>query len=84
MWVRGLKHLDLETYNKRIDVAPHVGAWIETDKPTQPYRGIDVAPHVDAWIETQLGDSEESLYQVAPHVGAWIETARHARCTGTP
>ena len=33
-------------------VAPHVGAWIETDNKTRLKRFICVAPHVGAWIET--------------------------------
>ena len=38
------------------DVAPHVGAWIETIKTVivRPY--ITVAPHVGAWIETPLAE----------------------------
>ena len=33
-------------------VAPHVGAWIETNIPCKPLRTSSVAPHVGAWIET--------------------------------
>ena len=33
-------------------VAPHVGAWIETDTFTSDKWLAPVAPHVGAWIET--------------------------------
>ena len=29
-WVRGLKHMDKQKEKEKIEVAPHVGAWIET------------------------------------------------------
>ena len=56
-------------------VAPHAGAWIETDRqdrqpPTHPL----VAPHAGAWIETYLHLLFSVLAPVAPHAGAWIET----------
>ena len=56
------------------DVAPHVGAWIETYLAYPiSYRWL-VAPHVGAWIETvEVTDTCLSSF-VAPHVGAWIET----------
>ena len=36
MWVRGLKHTHIRISGLNINVAPHVGAWIETNS------GIDV------------------------------------------
>ena len=33
-------------------VAPHVGAWIETEDNDELTVGESVAPHVGAWIET--------------------------------
>ena len=51
MWVRGLK----QTRNARItshDVAPYVGAWIETNRGSPVTEGKRVAPYVGAWIET--------------------------------
>ena len=33
-------------------VAPHVGAWIETQPSRTSPRKMEVAPHVGAWIET--------------------------------
>ena len=34
------------------NVAPHVGAWIETLSKEKPQPMSVVAPHVGAWIET--------------------------------
>jgi len=57
------------------DVAPRVGAWIETmrdrDYQEQPQQ---VAPRVGAWIETVCQASNGTGSRVAPRVGAWIET----------
>ncbi len=57
-----------------MQVAPHVGAWIETvdlhdgkgDKPSRPTwaRGLKLAAHLNG----------VAVLEVAPHVGAWIET----------
>ena len=35
-----------------VDVAPHVGAWIETAMIGRCLPTLRVAPHVGAWIET--------------------------------
>ena len=34
-------------------VAPHVGAWIETNIERTELANLAVAPHVGAWIETR-------------------------------
>ena len=34
------------------EVAPYVGAWIETAIALQKYKEVQVAPYVGAWIET--------------------------------
>ena len=39
-------------------VAPHVGAWIETEYTLNTYGSPLVAPHVGAWIETVLDIGE--------------------------
>ena len=74
MWVRGLKHLPLSGSDLGDNVAPHVGAWIETflRQPTSTATGV--APHVGAWIETLQMNGKPNYRRVAPHVGAWIET----------
>ena len=53
MWVRGLKRSILVPYTTSLCVAPHVGAWIETQSPQELEEERRVAPHVGAWIETQ-------------------------------
>ncbi len=55
-------------------VAPHAGAWIETDYPVLSI-GKSVAPHAGAWIETwTYAAIIAGMRIVAPHAGAWIET----------
>ena len=62
-------------------VAPHMGAWIEIQKPVL---GVDtvpvVAPHMGAWIEIASTLAFSVCSKVAPHMGAWIEI----RQTGSP
>ena len=54
MWVRGLKlGLQLGKLQKSC-VAPHVGAWIETEDGAPHVQNRRVAPHVGAWIETAV------------------------------
>ena len=50
-WARGLK-LTLGQVYLVLAVAPHVGAWIETEGKVQRAAFRGVAPHVGAWIET--------------------------------
>ena len=73
-WVRGLKLLIRLLVFLLHDVAPRVGAWIETRIRPLSLMPSEVAPRVGAWIETFY-----ILYIcfdifVAPRVGAWIET----------
>ena len=74
MWARGLKLLNIYKKWKTKNVAPRVGAWIETQP--EPVRELQcyVAPRVGAWIETVFGGFCLRLSRVAPRVGAWIET----------
>ena len=74
MWVRGLKLIARSVTKREDNVAPHVGAWIETPDPQDRYGMMLVAPHVGAWIETADCQRLLALLRVAPHVGAWIET----------
>ena len=62
MRVRGLKRprtllLCMCTY-----VAPHAGAWIETDDRTGLPVGQQVAPHAGAWIETQQVYQRDNIH----------------------
>ena len=72
-WERGLK-LPLLSGAAPPWVAPHVGAWIETELFIRSAKGSTVAPHVGAWIETVNSSNVAGRKWVAPHVGAWIET----------
>ena len=36
-----------------MNVAPYVGAWIETFAGLQQMKDLEVAPYVGAWIETK-------------------------------
>ena len=54
MWVRGLKHKAAYTLIEAMEVAPYVGAWIETFRFSVLGRVLLVAPYVGAWIETPL------------------------------
>ena len=53
MWVRGLKQEVNHPKNYHRQVAPHVGAWIETLVKEEISNKLRVAPHVGAWIETK-------------------------------
>ena len=52
MWVRGLKHRQYTSYLYKREVAPYVGAWIETIDNRKAISEMIVAPYVGAWIET--------------------------------
>ncbi len=56
------------------EVAPRVGAWIETFMGLKFWMNVLVAPRVGAWIETCMNHQLKLKYMVAPRVGAWIET----------
>ena len=51
MWVRGLKR-DTTLAGATPEVAPYVGAWIETCCNLFSHCCVFVAPYVGAWIET--------------------------------
>ncbi len=83
MRVRGLKLYRVDIKNKNLVVAPHAGAWIETNNPAQLLAMLCVAPHAGAWIETLNGGGISVGYCVAPHAGAWIETRKQGACLQT-
>ena len=74
MWVRGLKQKTLQNFPANRQVAPYVGAWIETLHKGMACRTVPVAPYVGAWIETSTIVLSAVIPLVAPYVGAWIET----------
>ena len=75
VWVRGLKHIAHILCLVPVQVAPCVGAWIETRCLYPGARPCRVAPCVGAWIETLLAHIVRGMTRVAPCVGAWIETS---------
>ena len=65
----------MEAINGDDEVAPCVGAWIETLWYPDSELKTTVAPCVGAWIETDFPFPIVFwLPGVAPCVGAWIET----------
>ena len=52
VWVRGLKLREAALCLRYSNVAPRVGAWIETYTDESEGMGALVAPRVGAWIET--------------------------------
>ena len=65
-----------------MNVAPRVGAWIETYNDPIRVGRSQVAPRVEAWIETMRADGGSRRTRVAPRVGAWIETI--SMCVSRP
>ncbi len=51
-WARGLKP-QLQKYLYEVDVAPRMGAWIETWVRSRCLARCLVAPRMGAWIETE-------------------------------
>ena len=74
MWVRGLKQGSPGRRFGSRNVAPYVGAWIETPFDGDEGLYFGVAPYVGAWIETLIEGFQQDTHSVAPYVGAWIET----------
>ena len=54
--MRGLKQQVAAPAKPLKEVAPHVGAWIETVIGPLYDPSLIVAPHVGAWIETEVFD----------------------------
>ena len=74
VWVRGLKLAVVHAGCLYGDVAPRVGAWIETPKfvlfaPLQASHPVWVRG-----LKRKLSSSDCGMLLVAPRVGAWIET----------
>ena len=74
MWVRGLKPGSADDIRLSDDVAPRVGAWIETNRDTVHWHNHWSHP---VWVRGLKQTSESRSVKrsgVAPRVGAWIET----------
>ena len=72
-----MKHIGQVVDWSRINVAPHAGAWIETDffevifcslAESRPTRARGLKRYAKAF--------KARAVSVAPHAGAWIETLR--------
>ena len=73
-WERGLKLSIQRNLTKVTDVAPFMGAWIETNQHRPLSARLPVAPFMGAWIETRIPLIVLPGGNVAPFMGAWIET----------
>ena len=74
-WVRGLKLVCIKHKRSFLDVAPYVGAWIETSIFGKG--GVNETSH-PTWVrglKLRKLLLIKSKGQVAPYVGAWIETS---------
>ena len=73
MWVRGLKRDISKCFTTESDVAPYVGAWIET---RNCYRNTLPALSHPMWVRglKHVRQIFANILAVAPYVGAWIET----------
>ena len=60
MWVRGLKLVKGMCIGTDEQVAPYVGAWIETMCCPTYEKRCRVAPYVGAWIETGVNTNRAS------------------------
>ena len=60
--MRGLKQKQNPHNLYRLEVAPYVGAWIETKDQIATMKHILVAPYVGAWIETLSNSESECEY----------------------
>ncbi len=69
-----MKQLCYSPLSRPSYVAPHAGAWIETEEEHKYGFDEGVAPHAGAWIETITWSQPWQTITVAPHAGAWIET----------
>ena len=58
---RGLKLVMSMEDMMELIVAPHAGAWIETEYKIETPDGIYVAPHAGAWIETSINSNISTI-----------------------
>ena len=66
------------------DVAPRVGAWIETgEKPDPSIYRKESHPVWVRGLKLQIPANYHSMFRVAPRVGAWIETTGSATKLGS-
>ena len=58
------------------EVAPRVGAWIETEFGSPSYASFKVAPRVGAWIETNNSDYKSQIEASHP---VWVRGLKPCR-----
>ena len=66
-WARGLKQAIAEQDRRTGDVAPFMGAWIETSQLKENKKQYIVAPFMGAWIETKFKMEWKKLQGRALH-----------------
>ena len=76
-WVRGLKLAQISFSVPPEDVAPYVGAWIETNILVHLSCRHCVAPYVGAWIETILTLWYIKIQQSHP---TWVRGLKLSQC----
>ena len=74
MWVRGLKPLHRPKIKILSNVAPRVGAWIETFSETLSKKVPESHPVWVRGLKHEFDQFIDFFEFVAPRVGAWIET----------
>ena len=79
-WERGLKLEEITDLYKVINVAPLVGAWIETPNLNRIPHAHTSLPSWERGLKLGANYANPDLFKVAPLVGAWIETT----VLGTP
>ena len=76
MWVRGLKPAIQPYLYSPVSVAPHVGAWIETNIENHSPNLSMSHPMWVRGLKLIFRLNLIKVLMVAPHVGAWIETGK--------
>ena len=74
MWVRGLKQKHEHVLNRTYQVAPYVGAWIETYTANNILTFYKSHPMWVRGLKQSVENAQKLAKEVAPYVGAWIET----------
>ena len=81
MWERGLKEWCKRLREDYPEIAPRVGAWIESEHLGHGQHRANIAPRVGAWIERYRVTTHSAFRSIAPRVGAWIESAVYQRAS---
>ena len=79
VWVRGLKPTSQFGAVSTVQVAPRVGAWIETNEFSYRKARASVAPRVGAWIETP--GNTAALRRKTSHP-VWVRGLKQIRAQG--